>query len=269
MLPKISVIIPSYNMAHFIEETIQSIINQNYPNYECIVRDGGSSDGTVDILKKYDSKISWVSEKDRGQSDAINKGLKQASGDIIAYINADDAYEKGCFQKVADQFEKDQSVKWLYGKCRIIDDKGKEIRKLITSYRNLWLKRYSYNWLLVLDFIPQPAVFWRRELIEEIGLFEVNKHLSMEYAYWLKVGLKYAPAFIDDYLARFRIHPGAKGSLSMAPAAKVVLEDSKRYAMAQGKGYLVPLQYLNYFTVVATYSLLSFCSLRRKASPAK
>ena len=247
-------------MAQFIEETIQSILNQDYANYECIVMDGGSDDGTVDILKKYDGKITWVSENDKGQSDAINKGLRRASGDILAYINADDAYEKGCFQKVADHFEKNHSIKWLYGKCRIIDDKGKDIRKLITRYRNFWLKRYSYNRLLVLDFIAQPAVFWRRELIEEIGLFDVNKHLSMEYEYWLKAGAKYTPAFIDDYLARFRIHPGAKGSLSMAPAARVVLEDSRRYAMVQRKGYLMPLQYLNYFTVVATYSLLNLYS---------
>jgi len=263
MLPKISVVIPSYNMAQFIEETIQSILTQDYPHYECIVMDGGSTDGTVDILKKYDGRISWVSAKDRGQSDAINKGLRQASGDILAYINADDAYEDGCFRKVADCFAKNPPLRWLYGKCRIIDDRGREIRKLITAYRNFWLRRYSYNRLLIMDFIAQPAVFWRRELTDEIGLFDVSKHLSMEYEYWLKAGARYAPAFIDDYLARFRIHPGAKGSLSMAPAARVVLEDSRRYATALGKGYLRPLQYLNYFTVVATYSLLGLCSKRQ------
>lgn len=257
MIPKISIVIPSYNMAEFIEETIQSILNQNYLDFECIVIDGGSTDGTLDILKKYENKIVWVSEKDRGQSDAINKGLEQASGDIFAYINADDAYEEGCFQKVADYFDKNPTTKWVYGKCKIINENGLEIRKLITSYRNFWLKRYSYTRLLTLDFIAQPAVFWRKELSGEIGLFDIEKHLSMEYEYWLKAGARYDPAFIDDYLARFRVHPGSKGSLSMAPAAKVVLDDSKRFAIEKGKWFLIPLQYLNYFSVVLGYSILN------------
>jgi len=262
-MPKISIIIPSYNMAEFIEETIQSIVGQNYSNFECIVMDGGSSDGTIDILRKYENEIMWVSEKDRGQSDAINKGLKRASGDILAYINADDAYEGGCFQEVADYFDKNPLTKWVYGKCRIINRNGVEIRKPITWYRNFWLRRYSYNRLLVLDFIAQPAVFWRRELTDEIGFFDVDKQLSMDYDYWLKAGAKYAPAFIDKYLARFRIHPGAKGSHYMAPAARVVLNDSKRYASAQGKKFLIPLQYLNYLSIVFTYSILDIVSRLR------
>ena len=113
---------------------------------------------------------------------------------------------------------------------------------------------------MILDFIAQPAVFWRRELTDEIGLFDVDKQLSMEYEYWLKAGAKYDPAFIDEYLARFRIHPSSKGSLYMAPAARVVLNDSKRYARAQGKKFLIPLQYLNYFSVVLGYSVLNLVS---------
>ncbi len=260
MIPKISIAIPSYNMAGFIEETIQSIINQDYSNFECIVMDGGSNDGTLDILRKYENRIVWVSEKDRGQSDAINKGFKQASGDIFAYINADDAYEEGCFQKVADYFGKNPTIKWVYGKCKIINEKGLEIRKLINSYKYFWQKRYSYNRLLILDFIAQPAVFWRKELTDEIGLFDVEKQFSMEYEYWLKAGSKYDPGFIDDYLARFRVHPGSKGSLSMATATKVALDDSKSFARVQGKWFLIPLQYLNYFSIVSTYSILNIMS---------
>ena len=131
MTPKISVVIPSYNMAEFIEETIQSILNQNFSPIECIVIDGGSNDGTVDILNKYDSKIIWSSEKDSGQSDAINKGLQRASGDILAYLNADDTYEEGCFQKVARFFDQNHTVKWAYGKCRITNEDGREIRRPI------------------------------------------------------------------------------------------------------------------------------------------
>lgn len=263
-MPKISIIIPSYNMAQFIEETIQSILNQNYSNFECIVIDGGSNNGTLDILRKYENQTVWVSEKDSGQSDAINKGLKRASGDIFAYINADDAYEEGCFQKVADYFEKNPTVKWLYGKCRIINENGVEIHKPITYYKYFWQRRYSYNRLLVLDFIAQPAVFWRRELTDEIGLFDVNRHLVMEYEYWLRAGVKYSPGFIDDYLARFRLHPYSKSATRFSTAAREALSVARKYASAKKRNFLLPLQYLNYFSVVFTYSTLNLMSRLRR-----
>ena len=261
---KISIIIPSYNTAQFIEETIQSILNQNYSNFECIVIDGGSSDGTVDILKKYENKIIWISEKDRGQSDAINKGLKLASGDIVAYLNADDVYERDSFQKVAKFFDQNPTVKWVYGKCRIINEHGLEIRKPITWYKKFWQKSYSYNKLLIIDFIAQPAAFWRRELTDEIGLFDVNQHLVMEYEYWLRAGAKYSPGFIDDYLARFRLHPYSKSATKFSTAAREALSVARKYASAKKRIFLFPLQYLNYFTVVFTYSMLNLISRVRR-----
>jgi glycosyltransferase involved in cell wall biosynthesis len=193
---KISIVIPSHNAARFIDETIQSILKQRYPNVECIVVDGGSNDGTLDILKRYEGRIRWISEKDEGQSDAINKGLRLASGDINAYICADDIYEAGCFQKVADFFGKNPHVMWAYGKCRVIDEDGSEIHRPIISYFDSWRRRYSYNRLLMIDFIPQPAVFWRKELVHKIGLFDINEHLAMDYEYWLRAGARYDPGFI-------------------------------------------------------------------------
>lgn len=258
MLPGISVVIPSFNMATFIEKTIQSIVNQDYPNVECIVMDGGSTDGTLDILKKYDNRISWISEKDEGQSDAINKGLQKATGDIFTYLNADDVYEPGCLQKVADHFQDNPAARWLYGKCAIIDENDIEIRRAITQYKYFWQKRYSYNWLLVLNFIAQPAVFWRRELTEEIGLFDVNEHLAMDYDYWLRAGARYQPGFIDDYLARFRLHSVSKSSTGFVTAAKAALKLGRKWAALQKRGYLLPLQYLNFLIVVGIYSILGF-----------
>ncbi len=257
---KISIIIPSYNASDFIEETIQSIVNQNYPNLECIVIDGGSNDGTLDILNKYKGQIMWISEKDRGQSDAINKGLKLASGDIITYINADDVYERGCFQKVTAFFEKSPTVKWVYGKCRIINKDGAEIRRPITWYKNFWQKRYSYNRLLILDFIAQPATFWRKELTDEIGLFDVNQHLAMEYDYWLRTGANYKPGFIDDYLASFRVHRHSRSSVNYSKAAREALDVAKSYARVEKRDFLIPLQYLNYWVVISTYSILRIVS---------
>ncbi len=260
-MPKISIVIPCYNSVRFIEETIRSILQQDYPSLQCIVIDGGSNDGTLDILKKYEGRIKWISEKDKGQSDAINKGLRLAEGDIVTYICADDFYEKDSLRKVADFFMNNPGRKWVYGKCRIVDENGVEIRKLITWYKNLWQRRYSYTRLLIMDFMAQPAVFWRRELTEEIGLFDVNAQLAMEYDYWLRIGAKYEPGFTDEYLASFRLHPVSKSSRRFSEAAREALDIAKRYAISERRNYLVPLQYLNYFLVVAIYSFLRVCSL--------
>jgi glycosyltransferase involved in cell wall biosynthesis len=253
---KISIVIPSYNMGGFIEDTIKSVIEQDYPDYECIVMDGGSTDNTIDILKKYQPKIIWKSEKDKGQSDAINKGLRQATGEIVTYINADDMYEAGCFQKIADFIRKNPDTQWLYGKSRIVNDKNIEIRRSITRYKSIWQRSYSYNKLLVMDFLSQPAVFWRQEMNQELGYFDINDHLSMEYDFWLRLGSKYRPGYINDYLARFRIHPSSKTAVGYTAAARSARELAKKHARMHKKGFLVPLQYLNYFIVAGTYSLL-------------
>lgn len=257
MMPRISIIIPCYNAVEFIEETIQSILGQNYPNFECIVMDGGSTDGTVEILKKYKDKIIWKSEKDRGQSDAINKGIKLASGDIVAYLNADDVYEKDCFQKVADFFVKKLDVKWVYGKCRIINEKGLEIRKAMTWLKNFWLKRYSYDTLLIMDFISQPAVFWRKELTDEIGFFEAEEHHVMDYEYWLRAGAKYEPGFIPEYLASFRVYHSAKTSLNPLRPWREGTNVAKRYTTSKK---LIMLRYLVSLGIVFTTTFLNFIS---------
>lgn len=262
---KISVVVPCYNSVRFIEETLRSILDQDYPAVECIVVDGGSNDGTLDILRKYGDSIKWVSEKDAGQSDAINKGMKLAQGDIVTYLCADDIYEPGCFRKVADFFTGNADRQWAYGKCRIINENGREIRKPITWYKIFWQKRYSYTWLLVTNFIAQPAVFWRREMVAETGLFDVNAHLTMDYDYWLRLGARHEPGFINAYLARFRWHPVSKSATGFTAASKASLDTSRKYAVSKKQGFLMPLQYLNYWLVVAVYSALHFLSLKDKS----
>lgn len=262
---KISVVIPCFNSVGFIEETIQSILNQDYSDFQCIVVDGGSTDGTISILNKYKSKrFNWVSEDDKGQSDAINKGLKLVDGDIVTYLCSDDVYESDCFRKVSESFERTPNQKWLYGKCRIINEDGKEIRKLITRYKNFWQKHYGYPRLLVMDFIAQPSVFWRTELIGELGLFDINNHLTMDYEYWLRIGVKYIPGFIDSYLARFRLHSTSKSTTSFHAASMEALEIARKYAVSQNKRYLIPLQYLSYLLVISTYSLLKLWSFKEQ-----
>ncbi|MFZ5366042.1 MAG: glycosyltransferase family 2 protein [Patescibacteria group bacterium] len=251
--PRISVVTPSFNQAKFIKRTIDSVLSQKYPDLEYIVMDGGSNDGTVEILKKYDNKIIWRSEKDKGQGDAINKGLKLAKGEILAYLNSDDTLEPGALKLVADFFVKNPKVMWVFGKCRIIDENDREVRKAITTYKNFWLKRYNYKTLLILDYISQPAVFWRRRAYEEIGEFDIKEFWELDYDYWLRLGKKYKPGFIDKYLANFRVHKKAKTSIGIKHFLEEV-EVAKKYTK---NPILIGLHYLNFLTIVFGYSILS------------
>lgn len=260
---KISIITPSYNQARFIERTIQSVLNQDYKNVEYIVMDGGSDDGTLEILKKYDGKIIWKSEKDNGQSDAINKGLRMATGDIVAYLNSDDTYEPGALKKIADFFENPPAggpdKKWAFGKCRIINENDQEIRKSITFYKNIFLKRYSYGKLLAENFICQPAVFWKKELLDEIGYFNDQEHFCMDYEYWLRIGKMYEPGFIDDYLANFRYYANSKsGSVN-----KKQFQDELRLAGKFGKNQKFPLliHRMNYYKICLAYAIMNFLKI--------
>jgi glycosyltransferase involved in cell wall biosynthesis len=223
---KFSVVTPSYNQGQFIERTIKSVLTQRGEfKVEYIIMDGGSTDNTLKIIKNYESKIKnnefkklnkgitfyWHSNKDEGQSDAINQGLKKATGDVLAYINSDDTYTEGAFQKVSDAFEENPENKWLTGCCNIIDQDDKPIRNTIAKYKNMWLGHYSYKKLLILNFISQPATFWKQEILENYGLFDKKLSYAMDYDYWLKIGKNNNPIIINNCIANFRIHGHSKG----------------------------------------------------------
>lgn len=263
--PRITVITPSFNQGKFIERTIKSVIGQGYPDLEYIVIDGGSTDETLDILKKYGKRLKWISGKDRGQSDAINKGIKMSSGDIIAYLNSDDLYEKDALEKVSEFFVSNPSKMWVTGRCRIIDANDREVRGPIAWYKNLLLSRYSYNALLVTNFISQPATFLRRELVEECGLFDVDHHRVMDYDYWLRAGKRHSPGIINDWLAGFRVHAASKTSSSFKDTFRQELEVSRKYS---GSMLINGLHYLNYAGICAAYSVLDgLARLRRGQAP--
>jgi glycosyltransferase involved in cell wall biosynthesis len=209
-MPKISVITPSYNQVNFIQFTIDSVLKQEYPNLEYMIIDGGSTDGTVEVLRQYSDRLRWVSEKDKGQSDAINKGFKIATGDVLAVLNSDDIYEPGTLAKVGGFFARHPEAKWVTGKCYTIDRSGRATRPLITLYKNFWLHMNFSHALFVLNFISQPATFWRRELTQQIGGFNESLFYTMDYEYWLRIS-KVARLFIlHSYLASFRYYPDSK-----------------------------------------------------------
>jgi glycosyltransferase involved in cell wall biosynthesis len=212
---RLSVITPSYNQVKFIERTLDSVLNQkaNFP-FEIIVIDGGSTDGTLDILKKYSTRISWVSEKDKGQSDAVNKGIRMARGEIIGWLNSDDLYLPGTLQKVAGCFDNNPEAAWLYGQCNIIDEYDHEIRKWITTHKNRSGSSFSFHKLLTENYISQPAVFFRKKSIDDTGNLDPELHYAMDYDLWLRLAVLTKPIVINDCLASFRMHGSSKSSVN-------------------------------------------------------
>lgn len=254
MPPAITIITPSFNQARFIERTIRSVLDQDYPNLEYIVIDGGSRDGTVDILRKYEGRLTWISERDKGQADAINKGINRSTGDIIAYLNSDDVYEKDALARVAGYFSVHPDAMWLTGKCRIIDERDREVRRPITAYKNLMLRHFSYSLLLVTNPVSQPATFWRREALREIGLFDEDQHLVMDYDYWLRMGRKYPLAVLDAYLAGFRVYAASKTSSSFLTTFRQEMAMARKYSNSP---MLNGLHRLSYFAITLAYLFLN------------
>lgn len=219
-ISKISIITPSFNQAKFLIKTIESVASQDGDfKIEHIVMDGGSTDESVQVLQEYEKQLKnsdkvtfiWKSEKDKGQSDAINKGLKLATGDLIAYLNSDDTYCDYAFINVIKAFESNPNGLWASGYCHIIDENDHLIQPSITRYKNLWLNHYSYKTLLVLNYICQPATFWKKEVVDKIGLFNEDYHYTMDYDYWLRIGKDNPLVVVNKYLANFRIHGTSKG----------------------------------------------------------
>lgn len=226
-LPKISIVIPSFNKKEFITETLDSVFSQNYPSLEVIIQDGGSTDGTLDIIKRYAKKysaIKWETGKDKGQVDAINKGFKKAAGEVLAYINADDVYKKGALLTVGKYFSKNPDTLWLAGRGDVIDEGGREISRLVTNYKNFLLSINHYPLLLVVNYLMQPSIFLARRAYEKYGPFTGNKVSVMEYELWLKLGKIEMPVVLNSYLSSFRL---AGGTISSTEFKKTLLSDEK------------------------------------------
>jgi glycosyltransferase involved in cell wall biosynthesis len=209
--PKISIVTPSYNQGQYIEQTILSIIDQGYPNLEYIIIDGGSTDNTVDIIKKYSDQITyWVSEPDKGQSDALNKGLKKCSGHIFNWINSDDYLEAGALFKVADTFVKNPSALQVCGYSRIFDSLTNDT---IISHRCELFA--STEKTITQEKINQQASFYKLSVVKELGVVNNSLNCVMDLELWFRFLCKYGQEkifLIDDLLGHFRIHPQSKTS---------------------------------------------------------
>ncbi len=217
--PRMSIVVPSLNRADMIEETLRSVLLQGYPDLELIVIDGGSTDGTLDLLEEYDPYLTdWVSEPDEGQSQAINKGMKRATGEVLAYINTDDLYTPGTLTHVAGLFA-DPDVHWVSGPGELF---GPGVGKPYLWPRRPWTERWQW---LVGNCLTQSSTFWRRAVIEEAGLFDEDMRRSMDYEYWLRVVAHgFELTWTDRVLSRFRIHPG---SITGEPAGELPAEEDE------------------------------------------
>ncbi|MBP9759476.1 glycosyltransferase [Candidatus Dojkabacteria bacterium] len=208
--PLISIVIPSYNKVKYIEKTLQSIVSQKNANFEVIIQDGGSTDGTLNVIKKYAKKypslIRYESKKDGGQLDAINKGLLKAKGDIVTFINADDVYEDDAFESVVGHYIENPDALWFAGKCKIVNDKDQEIAKFWTICKNTLLRLNSHFLLLLTsNYMSQPSIFLTKKAYQKYGPFSGNKKFVYEYDTWLTLGKVVMPVVINKYLSKFRI----------------------------------------------------------------
>jgi glycosyltransferase involved in cell wall biosynthesis len=202
---------PTFNQAAYIRRSIDSVLSQKGDfELELIVVDGASTDSTVEVLRSCGQAIRWISEPDKGQSDALNKGLAMAGGQIMGWLNSDDLYEGGALAAVAEVFASEPDTQWVYGKVRVIDPDDREVRRWITFYKNIRMRRFSYAKLLAENWISQMGVFWRRCAWQQAGPIRTDLNWVMDYEYWLRLGARWPGRFIDRYLGCFRWYPASK-----------------------------------------------------------
>ena len=206
--PRVSIVTPSYNQGQFIEETIRSVLLQGYPDLEYIVIDGSSTDGSVDIIRKYEPWLAyWVSEPDRGQAHAINKGFARATGEIFGWLNSDDLLYLKAIYRIARAYVKDPSLRVTCGFRKVIDAEGKfRWNWVYNKPANFTLKRRGY--------LPQETVYWRREIWEQIGPLDEDFQYTLDFEYWHRMmAAGYRFVLLPYFLGCFRLHDASKGAL--------------------------------------------------------
>lgn len=250
---KFYIITPSFNHAQFIRRTIDSVLNQTGDfDLDYRVIDGGSQDGTVDILKSYGDRLRWVSETDRGQVDAINKGLRAAEGDIVAWVNSDDVLMPGALAAVAEAFRSNPSAQWLHGRCEIIDVDDRPIRGWISRYKHRRAMRHSFAALLQENYISQMTTFWRRSVHERVGYIDESIKLAFDYDFWLRLAQLGAPIYLERTLACFRWYETSKSGANYQKQFDEDYRVAAKYAPPGSDG-VMRMKRLKSRAIVATY----------------
>ncbi len=232
---RLSIVIPSYNQAPFIRATLDSVLSQSCPDIEVLVFDGGSEDGTIPILESYGEKIEWISQKDGGQADAINQGLRCATGDILTYLNSDDVHLPDALKTVTNHFEAHPECVALYGDAWHLHEDG----SIMESY---YTEPWSYPRLFDVCYLCQPAVFWRHEVTERFGFFDDTLRYAPDYDYWLRVGREIDFFYLEGaYLAGSRLHQATITLKHRVPVHHEILQVAMRHSLRPPYRWLMNL----------------------------
>ncbi len=224
--PKISVITPSYNQALFIEETIRSVLTQDYPNLEYIIIDGGSTDGTTDIIEKYVSGLYYyISEKDKGQADAINKGFKIATGDILCWLNSDDIFEPSALRTVAESYRASK-LDFIYGDGWVFGHGN----RLHNKYAEVKPGTVTEDILKYCDPLHQPSTFWTRTVLDEVGFLDETLHYVLDWEFFIRISQKFHLTYIPFPFSGYRIHQACKTESGNLKRAAEIITLIQKYA---------------------------------------
>jgi glycosyltransferase involved in cell wall biosynthesis len=213
--PLVSIVTPSLGQGAFVERTLESVLAQRGDfDLEYLVQDGGSSDGTLEILERHRHRISLVVEPDSGQADAVNRALRRSRGEIVGWVNSDDLLRPGAVQAAVEAFRAAPSALWLHGRCDIIDEADRPIRRLVEAYKDFRARRHRMDQLLVENYVSQMTVFWRRSLQDRVGLLDPSLRYTFDYDLWLRFAAVAPPLYLTRTLAAFRWHPTSKSGSS-------------------------------------------------------
>ena len=236
-LPKISIITPSFNQGQYLEETILSVLNQDYPALEFFIIDGGSTDSSVEIIKKYAHRLTyWESKPDRGQSHAINKGFRMASGEIVAWLNSDDLLAPGALKVVAQAWQQNPGLGLISGQTEIIDQAGKPTGNIFGSEPNVINSLLSSE-----NPISQPSTFFSTSALKEVGFLDETLHMSMDWDLWLRIGARYPTLFIPKMLSKSRNWEMTKTRTQLVRSGPEHIRIVKNF-IKQNPDFLTPMQ---------------------------
>jgi len=264
--PIISIVTPSFNQARFLEETILSVLNQNYPNLEYFVMDGGSTDGSVEIIQKYASQLTyWESKPDRGQSHAINKGFHMATGKLVAWLNSDDLLTPNALEEVAELWKQEQSFGFIHGISELIDENGNSRDKYFGSDFDL-----LENLTTSRNTVAQQSTFINRKCLESVNYLDESLHMSMDWDLWLRLGTKFPSKFVPRVWSKTRYWPMTKTNTQLLVSGnehicivRRIVDDKnlnlsgpiKRKALAAGYGRKAYLEFQESNRIAFNYCL--------------
>jgi hypothetical protein len=233
--PLVTVVTPSFNQGNFIRATIESVLSQDYPNIQYIIMDGGSKDETASVAKEYASRLTFISEKDRGQSHAINKGFQMAKGSIVTWLNSDDLYLPGAIRTAVNTFQQSPTAGAVYGEGYLIDREGNTTSRFpCTEPFNLW------KLVHLSDYILQQTVYFRKDVLDQVGYLDEDLHYSMDWDILIRIGLRYPLAYVPEYMGCLREYPEAKSFAGGIRRAKEIRNMLQRHTgMRISPGYVV------------------------------